>query len=238
MGVPCASWGRGPIRRRTWSPWTACASAPLMPPPTWPCTSPPATSPPRTTPRAAPRPSTWPRTVPGLFPVGRLDMDSEGLLLLTTDGEWAQRVLHPRYGCTKEYLVEVEGRPAPAALARLRQPMQLGPQRVDGRGRGAPGGLPARAQPAADRDRGGPQAPDPAPERSHRPPRAAPGARPRGGRQPGRPAPRGVAPPDLGGDQPHRRRQRPRHPSQPARSPPPAGPARPAPPPPAARRPA
>ena len=65
--------------------------------------------------------------VPGLFPVGRLDMDSEGLLLLTTDGEWAQRVLHPRYGCTKEYLVEVEGRPAPAALARLRQPMQLGP---------------------------------------------------------------------------------------------------------------
>ncbi|HEX2517859.1 MAG TPA: pseudouridine synthase, partial [Chloroflexota bacterium] len=44
---------------------------------------------------------------PGLFPVGRLDMDSEGLLLLTTDGEWAQRVLHPSYGCTKEYLVEV-----------------------------------------------------------------------------------------------------------------------------------
>jgi 23S rRNA pseudouridine2605 synthase len=66
--------------------------------------------------------------VPGLFPVGRLDMDSEGLLLLTTDGEWAQRVLHPSYGCTKEYLVEVEGRPAPAALARLRQPMQLGPR--------------------------------------------------------------------------------------------------------------
>ena len=40
--------------------------------------------------------------------------------------EWAQRVLHPSYGCTKEYLVEVEGRPAPAALACLRQPMQLG----------------------------------------------------------------------------------------------------------------
>ena len=65
---------------------------------------------------------------PGLFPVGRLDMDSEGLLLLSTDGEWAQRVLHPRYGCTKEYVVEVGGRPAPAALARLRQPMQLGPE--------------------------------------------------------------------------------------------------------------
>ena len=64
--------------------------------------------------------------VPGLFPVGRLDRDSEGLLLLTTDGEWAQHILHPRYGCTKEYLAEVEGRPAPAALARLRQPLDLG----------------------------------------------------------------------------------------------------------------
>lgn len=63
---------------------------------------------------------------PGLFPVGRLDAESEGLLLLTTDGEWAQRVLHPRYGCTKEYLVEVEGRPAPATLARLRRPLALG----------------------------------------------------------------------------------------------------------------
>jgi 23S rRNA pseudouridine2605 synthase len=60
--------------------------------------------------------------VPGLFPVGRLDLDSEGLLLLTTDGEWAQRVVHPRHGCTKEYLVEVEGRPTPTALARLRRP--------------------------------------------------------------------------------------------------------------------
>jgi pseudouridine synthase len=65
--------------------------------------------------------------VPGLFPVGRLDLDSEGLLLLTTDGEWAQRVVHPRHGCTKEYVVEVEGRPTPAALARLRRPMRLGP---------------------------------------------------------------------------------------------------------------
>lgn len=63
--------------------------------------------------------------IPGLFPVGRLDTDSEGLLVLTTDGEWAQRVLHPRYSCTKEYLVEVEGRPVPAALARLRRPMPL-----------------------------------------------------------------------------------------------------------------
>jgi len=63
--------------------------------------------------------------VPGLFPVGRLDAESEGLLLLTTDGEWGQRILHPRFGCTKEYLVEVEGRPTPGMLARLRRPMAL-----------------------------------------------------------------------------------------------------------------
>ena len=53
---------------------------------------------------------------PGLFAVGRLDRESEGLLLLTTDGAWAQRIQHPRYGCTKEYLAEVEGRPTPAEL--------------------------------------------------------------------------------------------------------------------------
>ena len=40
-----------------------------------------------------------------LYPVGRLDLDSEGLLLLTNDGEWAERVLHPRYGVEREYAV-------------------------------------------------------------------------------------------------------------------------------------
>jgi pseudouridine synthase len=65
--------------------------------------------------------------LPGLLPVGRLDAGSEGLLLLTTDGEWAQMVAHPRYGCTKEYLVDVEGRPSAAALERLRRPMELAP---------------------------------------------------------------------------------------------------------------
>lgn len=64
--------------------------------------------------------------VPGLFSVGRLDYESEGLLLFTTDGEWGQRVSHPRHGSDKEYLVEVEGRPKPATLARLRAPMQIG----------------------------------------------------------------------------------------------------------------
>jgi 23S rRNA pseudouridine2605 synthase len=43
-----------------------------------------------------------------LFPVGRLDQDSEGLLLLTDDGAWAERVLHPRYGVEREYAVAVD----------------------------------------------------------------------------------------------------------------------------------
>lgn len=60
------------------------------------------------------------RTARGLFPVGRLDFHSEGLLLLTDDGDLAQRVAHPRYGCTKLYRVRVKGRPDRAALDRLR----------------------------------------------------------------------------------------------------------------------
>src|SRR6185503_8661960 len=40
-----------------------------------------------------------------LYPVGRLDLDSEGLLLLTNDGEWAERVLHPRFGVEREYAI-------------------------------------------------------------------------------------------------------------------------------------
>lgn len=63
--------------------------------------------------------------IPGLFPIGRLDTSSEGLILLTTDGEWGQRVSHPRFGCTKEYVAEVRGRVRPSVLATLRRPMQL-----------------------------------------------------------------------------------------------------------------
>ena len=44
-----------------------------------------------------------------LYPVGRLDLDSEGLLLLTNDGEWADRILHPRYGVEREYAVALRG---------------------------------------------------------------------------------------------------------------------------------
>jgi 23S rRNA pseudouridine2605 synthase len=70
--------------------------------------------------------------VPRVFPVGRLDLDSEGLLLLTNDGELANRLTHPRYGVEKEYLVEVVGSPTDRALAALRRGVDLedGPARV------------------------------------------------------------------------------------------------------------
>jgi 23S rRNA pseudouridine2605 synthase len=58
--------------------------------------------------------------VPGLFSVGRLDQDTEGLLLLTTDGDWAQRIAHPRYNVEREYEVQVRGPMPPEALERLR----------------------------------------------------------------------------------------------------------------------
>lgn len=69
---------------------------------------------------------------PRVFPVGRLDRDTEGLLLLTNDGELANRLMHPRYGIEKEYLAEVEGAPADRHLARLRRGVDLedGPARV------------------------------------------------------------------------------------------------------------
>ena len=53
-----------------------------------------------------------------LYPVGRLDQDSEGLLLLTNDGDWAERVLHPRFGVEREYAVALE-RPLTPDQVRL-----------------------------------------------------------------------------------------------------------------------
>lgn len=50
---------------------------------------------------------------PRVYPVGRLDADSEGLILVTNDGELADLVMHPRYGIDKTYLVLVDGRPGP-----------------------------------------------------------------------------------------------------------------------------
>jgi len=56
-----------------------------------------------------------------LYPVGRLDAESEGLLLLTNDGELAHRLTHPRYENEKEYLALVVGRPTEATLRRMRK---------------------------------------------------------------------------------------------------------------------
>jgi 23S rRNA pseudouridine2605 synthase len=62
---------------------------------------------------------------PRVFPVGRLDLDTEGLLLLTNDGELGHRLTHPSYGVEKEYLAEVEGEPTRATLRRLREGVEL-----------------------------------------------------------------------------------------------------------------
>jgi 23S rRNA pseudouridine2605 synthase len=61
----------------------------------------------------------------GLYPVGRLDFDSEGLLLLTNDGELTQRLTHPSYEHAREYLVLVEGKVTDAALDALRTGIEL-----------------------------------------------------------------------------------------------------------------
>jgi 23S rRNA pseudouridine2605 synthase len=62
---------------------------------------------------------------PRVFPVGRLDLETEGLLLLTNDGELAQLLMHPRHGVEKEYYAEVDGVPAAAALRKLREGVDL-----------------------------------------------------------------------------------------------------------------
>jgi 23S rRNA pseudouridine2605 synthase len=60
-----------------------------------------------------------------LYPVGRLDVDSSGLVLLTNDGELANRLMHPRYEVDKRYRVRVKGTPSKAALAALRRGVEL-----------------------------------------------------------------------------------------------------------------
>ncbi|MEJ2011903.1 MAG: pseudouridine synthase [Anaerolineales bacterium] len=60
-----------------------------------------------------------------VYPVGRLDKDSEGLILLTNDGELAEAYMHPRYEHEKEYRVLLDRRPSPAELKRWREGLQL-----------------------------------------------------------------------------------------------------------------
>ncbi len=60
-----------------------------------------------------------------VFPVGRLDADSEGLIIVTNDGDLTQRLTHPSFGVSKEYLAHVEGVPSPSALRRLREGIEL-----------------------------------------------------------------------------------------------------------------
>jgi len=60
-----------------------------------------------------------------IFPVGRLDFDSEGLLLLTNNGELAYRLMHPRYKVRKEYLLTVKGKPDPSSLSSIKKGIYL-----------------------------------------------------------------------------------------------------------------
>ena len=79
---------------------------------------------------------------PSVYPVGRLDGDSEGLLLLTDDGLLQQRLIDPRRGHWRHYIVQVEGKPTEAALQRLRQGVNIQGRRT----------LPARVRSVAAPD--------------------------------------------------------------------------------------
>ena len=71
-----------------------------------------------------------------VFPVGRLDMDARGALIMTNDGELANRLTHPRHGVEKTYIVEVDGRLSPGEVEKIKRGMWLGPEHS-----GQPGGM-------------------------------------------------------------------------------------------------
>ena len=64
-------------------------------------------------------------TAERVYPVGRLDVDTEGLIIVTNDGELTHRLTHPRWGVPKEYLAHVDGMPSRGALAQLRSGVEL-----------------------------------------------------------------------------------------------------------------
>lgn len=79
--------------------------------------------------------------LPRVYPVGRLDIHTEGLILLTNDGNLTHRISHPSSGCEKDYLVAVDGIPSPGALRTLREGVELddgmsAPAKVSVQGRG------------------------------------------------------------------------------------------------------
>lgn len=90
-----------------------------------------------------------------LVPVGRLDFHTEGLLLLTDDGEFAQRIAHPRYGSTKTYEVKVKGTPSEALLDKLRAGITIegkrtAPAKITARNPFKPTGTRRRGEPESD----------------------------------------------------------------------------------------
>ncbi|MEX0890624.1 MAG: pseudouridine synthase [Gemmatimonadota bacterium] len=98
-----------------------------------------------------------PEELHGLFYVGRLDYDSEGLLLLTNDGDAAHRLLHPSYGAERVYEALVEGRPDESVMRRLVEGVQLedglAVARAAERGERTPGGVMVRITLAEGRKR-------------------------------------------------------------------------------------
>ncbi len=64
--------------------------------------------------------------IPNIYPAGRLDADSEGLILLTDDGQLQHSISHPDHKQTKTYLIQVEGSPSSEQLKKLSEPIDLG----------------------------------------------------------------------------------------------------------------